>query len=115
LGYRLNTHVITTETISAVQWMVQAVSLKTDSCSVSSANCKTATILQCKTTRHIIITDADTFSKAVEMVATDSLSVTLTSQADIDKRCSDLELEELRKSMSVMPGVLNTHCVQILH
>ena len=50
-----------------------------------------------------VITDADTFSKAVEMVATDSVSVTVMSQADIDKRCSDLE--ELWRSMSVMPGV----------
>jgi len=63
--------------------------------------------------RHLVITDAGTFSKAVEMVASDSVSVTVMSQADIDRRCSDLGLEELWSSVSVMPGVFNTHCVHV--
>ena len=63
--------------------------------------------------RHLVIADANSFAKAVNM-STDVISVTVMSQEDIYTMVSDLKLEELWNSIPPMPGIFNTHWVQVI-
>ena len=63
--------------------------------------------------RYLVIADANSFAKAVNM-STDVISVTVMSQEDIDTMVSDLKLEELWNSIPPMPGIFNTHWVQVI-
>ena len=63
--------------------------------------------------RQIVIDDADSFAKAVRM-STDAIYVSVMSQADNDSILNDLKLAEFWLSIPSMPGIFNTHCVQVI-
>jgi len=63
--------------------------------------------------RRLVISDADSFATAVNM-STNSILVTVMSQTDTDNVLDELKVEQLWKSIPPMPGIFNTHCVQLI-
>jgi len=64
--------------------------------------------------RRLVIADANSFADAVNM-STDVISVTVMSQEDIDTVVAELKLDELWNTILPMPGIFNTHCVQVIN
>ena len=63
--------------------------------------------------RRLVVSDADSFATTVNM-STNSILVTVMSQADIDNVLAKLQVEQLWKSIPPMPGIFNTHRVQLI-
>jgi len=63
--------------------------------------------------RRLVISDAVSFTKAINM-STSSILVTVMSQEDIDNVLAELKVEQLWKSIPPMPGIFNTHCVELI-